>query len=165
MSSNQAQMEQVTQGLPSKSAMIRALAKAGYTRSEIAKFVGIRSQFVRNVLVDEARRAHGRTSANENSANEQAAGSEWATGSTAKLRLDSEGRATLPKPFRDALGLGEGSVLIASLEGDELHLLTIPAAVRRAQALVRQFVPEGVSLVDELLEDRRREVELEERNG
>jgi hypothetical protein len=35
----------------------------------------------------------------------------------------------------------------------------------RAQALVRQFVPEGVSLVDELLEDRRREVEQERQDG
>jgi dTDP-4-amino-4,6-dideoxygalactose transaminase len=33
------------------------------------------------------------------------------------------------------------------------------ATVRRAQAIVRESVPAGTSLVDELLEDRRREVE------
>ena len=43
--------------------------------------------------------------------------------------------------------------------------MTIQAAVRRAQDMLRQLVPEGVSLVDELIEDRRREVEEEERNG
>ena len=71
----------------------------------------------------------------------------------------------IPAVFREALHLKEGDVLIASAEQGELKLLTIPAAVRRAQAIVREFVPEGVSLVDELIQDRRREVEHEEQNG
>ena len=63
--------------------------------------------------------------------------------------------------FREALGLKEGDVLYARLKDGEMHLLTPAAAMRRAQSLVREFVPEGVSLVDELLEERRREVERE----
>ncbi len=39
--------------------------------------------------------------------------------------------------------------------------LTRDAVTRRVQALARDFIPDGVSLVDELLEDRRREVESE----
>jgi len=31
-------------------------------------------------------------------------------------------------------------------------------AVRQAQALVHQYVPEGVSLVDELIRERRQEI-------
>ena len=38
-------------------------------------------------------------------------------------------------------------------------------AIRQAQAMVQRYVPEGVSLVDELLEERRREVEREERQA
>jgi hypothetical protein len=55
-------------------------------------------------------------------------------------------------------------VLFARLEEGEIKLLTPQAAMRRAQAIVRQFVPEGVSLVDELIADRRREAarEMEE---
>jgi bifunctional DNA-binding transcriptional regulator/antitoxin component of YhaV-PrlF toxin-antitoxin module len=71
----------------------------------------------------------------------------------------------IPAAFRDALGLSEGDVLFASIESGEIHLLTTAAAIRRAQALVREFVPEGVSLVDELIEDRRREVEHEVSRG
>ncbi len=52
-------------------------------------------------------------------------------------------------------------MLFARVRDDEIHLLTRTAVTRRVQALVRQFVPEGVSLVDELIEDRRREVEAE----
>jgi AbrB family looped-hinge helix DNA binding protein len=82
-----------------------------------------------------------------------------------KLRLGPDGRVVIPAAFREVLKLSEGDTLVASIADGELHLLTIQAAVRRAQAIVRRFVPEGVSLVDELLEDRRREVEREHQDG
>ena len=82
-----------------------------------------------------------------------------------KVKLGPDGRVVVPAAFREALGLKEGDTLIASAGAGELKLMTIPAAVRRAQEMLREFVPEGVSLVDELIEDRRREVEDEERNG
>lgn len=41
----------VVEGLQTKSDKIRFLARAGYSRAEIAKFLGIRYQHVRNVLV------------------------------------------------------------------------------------------------------------------
>lgn len=44
--------EEVTLGLQTKSDMIRALARAGYMRTEIASLLGIRYQHVRKVLVD-----------------------------------------------------------------------------------------------------------------
>ena len=84
---------------------------------------------------------------------------------TIKVRIGPDGRIVVPAPFREALGIKEGDTLVASLEDGEIRLLTIPAAVRRAQALVRQFVPQGVSLVDELLSERHREAEGENRDG
>jgi hypothetical protein len=45
------EMEQATQHLPSKSAKIRTLDKLGVARADIARFLGIRYQHVRNVLV------------------------------------------------------------------------------------------------------------------
>ncbi|MBX9778382.1 MAG: GIY-YIG nuclease family protein [Xanthobacteraceae bacterium] len=44
--------EAVTQGLDSTSDKIRALARAGYLRTEIGKILGIKYQHVRKVLVD-----------------------------------------------------------------------------------------------------------------
>lgn len=83
----------------------------------------------------------------------------------AHVTLGPGGRVVIPAPFREALKLKEGDRLVALLEDGEVRLLTGAAAIRRVQTFVRQFVPEGVSLVDELLEDRRREVEREERDG
>jgi bifunctional DNA-binding transcriptional regulator/antitoxin component of YhaV-PrlF toxin-antitoxin module len=78
-----------------------------------------------------------------------------------KVRVGSDLSIVVPSTLSEALGLKEGDVLFARVENGEIHLLTPTAAARRAQAIVRQFVPEGISLVDELLEDRRREVEAE----
>lgn len=44
--------EEITRGLETTSAKIRALAKAGYNRTEIAEQLGIRYQHVRKVLLD-----------------------------------------------------------------------------------------------------------------
>lgn len=44
--------EELTRGLETTSAKIRALAKAGYDRTEIAEQLGIRYQHVRKVLLD-----------------------------------------------------------------------------------------------------------------
>jgi bifunctional DNA-binding transcriptional regulator/antitoxin component of YhaV-PrlF toxin-antitoxin module len=78
-----------------------------------------------------------------------------------KIRVSADGSIVVPAMLSEPLGLKEGNVVFARVHDGEIHLLTPTAVARRAQAIVRQFVPEGVSLVDELLEDRRREVEAE----
>ena len=52
METNRVSFEDVTAGLATKSDKIRALAKAGYARVEIAALLGIRYQHVRKVLLD-----------------------------------------------------------------------------------------------------------------
>lgn len=158
MAASQRYMQKLTEGLPSKSEKMRVLAGAGYTRADIARFLETKYQFVRNVLVqDEARKAKQANSSPDTKQPEQLAAT--------KVKLGPDGRVVIPAAFREAFGLKEGDTLIASVENGELRLLTIPAAARRAQAMLRKFIPDGVSLVDELIEDRRREVEREEQNG
>lgn len=69
----------------------------------------------------------------------------------------------IPAEMRAALGVGEGDVLSGRVVDGELRLLSKEAAVRKAQELVRQYIPEGVSLVDELIEERRAEAARETR--
>ena len=143
-------------GLRTTSAKIRALAAQGKARADIARLLGIRYQHVRNVLEhDKVRNS------------ETAGGSLMPSDAPAdlaasvKVRLGPEGRIVVPAAFREAIGLKDGDVLFARLEGGEIHLLTAKAAMLRAQAIVRQFIPDDVSLVDELIEDRRREAKRE----
>ena len=78
-----------------------------------------------------------------------------------RVELKAGGRVVIPAPMRAALGMKIGDQLIVRLEGNELHVYTQEEAMRRAQAIVRSFVPEGVSLVDELIAERRREAARE----
>ena len=85
-------------------------------------------------------------------------------GSDRLLRLIDPDRIDEVLAQRDQLpaGLPEGGVLLARFDDDEIKLVTPEATARKIQAAVRKFVPEGVSLVDELLKERRREAAHEQ---
>ena len=68
--------------------------------------------------------------------------------------LNDETLATLEEARQEALR-GEGRSWEEVREDDGLRLMMLDQAIKRAKALVRSFVPAGVSLVDELLQDRR----------
>jgi AbrB family looped-hinge helix DNA binding protein len=158
-----AQMSAVIADHDKVSDKIRALDRAGYSRSEIARFLGKRYQHVRNVLVGDEQAGRSERSKSERPA--PPIETEQDVSRSFKVRVDNDGRIDLPAVVRAALSLKEGDILFARLDDGEIHLLTPKAAMLRAQAIVRKFVPEGVSLVDELLEDRRREVEREQQRG
>jgi bifunctional DNA-binding transcriptional regulator/antitoxin component of YhaV-PrlF toxin-antitoxin module len=136
----------------STAAKIRALAAEGRSRADIARALGIRYQHVRNVLI----RDEVKAKAAEPSDRRTIPG---------KIRVSPDGSAVVPATAISALSLKQGDPLFVRVQDGEIHLLTKAAVMRRVQSLVREFVPEGVSLVDELLEDRRREVEVEARDG
>jgi AbrB family looped-hinge helix DNA binding protein len=78
-----------------------------------------------------------------------------------RTKVAEGGRIVIPAEYRQALGLRAGDEVILRVEDNELRLITLDQAIARAQALVRRHVPEGRSLVDELLAERRREAERE----
>jgi len=77
------------------------------------------------------------------------------------VELGAGGRLVIPASFRAALGMKPGDKLTVRLEGNELRIYTYKEGIRRARELVRTFVPEGVSLVDELIAERRAEAAKE----
>ena len=84
-------------------------------------------------------------------------------------RLDVQvgpgGRIVIPAVFRAAMQVKEGDRLMARVVDGELRLITPKMAIAWAQKMVRETIPEGVSLVDDLLEERRREFEDEMKDG
>jgi AbrB family looped-hinge helix DNA binding protein len=77
------------------------------------------------------------------------------------VELGAGGRVVIPAAFRAALGMKPGDRLTMRLEGNELRIYTQREGIRRAQELVRRYIPEGVSLVDELIAERRAEAAKE----
>jgi len=79
------------------------------------------------------------------------------------LQVGSKGRVVLPAEVRAALGLQEGDRLVARLREDgTLELLSFREVVRRVRGLYKDLVPPGVSLVEELIRERREEARREE---
>ena len=69
----------------------------------------------------------------------------------------------VPAEIRRALNVHDGDVVYWELVEGEARLTTKLARLRRSQQLVERIcpTPPGVSVVDELLVDRRREASLE----
>lgn len=76
---------------------------------------------------------------------------------TYETSVDANGRIVLPAPVRRQLGVGPGDEVVLRLDADGVRVTSRAAAIREAQALVRQHVKPGVSLVHELLAWRREE--------
>lgn len=80
------------------------------------------------------------------------------------LHTDSQGRVMLPAWWRKKERVDPSTELcVAVTEQGSLIVETREQGLRRARALMRKYIPEGASLSDELIADRRAEAAREER--
>ena len=78
----------------------------------------------------------------------------------------SNGRVVVPAAIRAQLDLRDGDQLIWSTQNGDLVATTRRAQLSKAQALFQKLIPKNSpSLADELIAERRREVEREDKNG
>jgi hypothetical protein len=143
---------------------IRALAAAGYPRAEIARRLGKRYQHVRNVLEEPGKTKTAARSEPEGLAEGDAGAFVHDRPKTYRLEVKN-GTVTLPPEVLAALGAGPNGVVIADLGEDSFTLISANEAIRQLQEWARPYVRPGVSMVDKLLAERRREVEMEERES
>jgi AbrB family looped-hinge helix DNA binding protein len=79
------------------------------------------------------------------------------------VKLACGGRVVIPAEFRRALGISVGDDITLELREGELRLRSFRATLEKVQAMVRKYVPDGRSLADELIAERRAEAAREER--
>jgi AbrB family looped-hinge helix DNA binding protein len=72
-----------------------------------------------------------------------------------RMRVNENGRVVIPAAFRKALGIEVGDEVVLRIQDDELRITTQQHRIERAQRRARQHIKPGVSLVDELLAERR----------
>jgi antitoxin PrlF len=70
-------------------------------------------------------------------------------------KVSTTGRVVLPAELRKEFGIEDGADVVFSRTAHGIEVKTLDQAIREAQERVRKYVPEGVSLVDELREARR----------
>lgn len=78
-----------------------------------------------------------------------------------RTKIGQGGRIVLPARMRKAAGLAVGDEVIVRLENGSVRLLKQEEAIKRAQAIIRRFIPPGRLLSEELIEERRAEAERE----
>jgi len=72
-------------------------------------------------------------------------------------RVGPGGRIVIPAPIRKRLGIETGETVVLRCTDEQAQLYSHTMTVKRLQQFVRRHVPEGLSLSEELLRERRRE--------
>jgi AbrB family looped-hinge helix DNA binding protein len=75
------------------------------------------------------------------------------------LKVDASGRIVLPSQTRERLNIAGGDTVTIVEDESGVHLKTRDQLLAEAQAYFASFVPRGVLLSEEVLQDRRSEIE------
>jgi AbrB family looped-hinge helix DNA binding protein len=86
---------------------------------------------------------------------------EMTKGTQTLVRINENGRVVIPASYRKALGVKAGDTVILRMEDDELKITTMKRNLERARRRIRKYVKPGVSLVDELIAERRKAAKRE----
>ena len=79
-----------------------------------------------------------------------------------QIKGGSVGIIQLPQELLDEMNLQEGQTIEVERGRNSLRVsLSAADRIKRAQAIVRKYVPKDVSLADELIAERRQEAENE----
>jgi AbrB family looped-hinge helix DNA binding protein len=81
---------------------------------------------------------------------------------TYHAKIIAGGKIVIPAELRRALGFHDGDSIVIEREGDTLVLKTYAQVVREVQQTFKAMLPDtGISMVDELIAERRREAARE----
>ncbi|MGB7877081.1 MAG: AbrB/MazE/SpoVT family DNA-binding domain-containing protein [Anaerolineales bacterium] len=78
-----------------------------------------------------------------------------------KTQISKGGRLVVPAKLRKELQIETGDEIVLRLENGSIRLIPLNQAVNLAQKLVKQYVPVGTSLVEELIQARHTEAKNE----
>lgn len=79
------------------------------------------------------------------------------------LEVKENGRVFLPVAFRHSMGVQSGDRLIARVaERGRAELVTASHAVASARGMFAHLAPEGISMADELIQERQEDMAREE---
>ena len=78
-----------------------------------------------------------------------------------RVQVHSGGRFVLPSKLRKELQIKAGDEIILRLENGSIRLVPLHQAVIIAQQTVKKYVPQGTSLVEDLIQARKEEATRE----
>lgn len=147
--------EELTKGLSTKSDKIRALAKQGVPTADIARYLDIKYQHARNVLVDCGLHQPKLAQAPAAAAAAVPEKRVWAT-------LDKAGGLVIPAEMLRQAGLAPGGRVFVGITSEGVELLSQKAALNRAHEIARKYIKPGSNIVDDFIAERRAEARRED---
>ena len=79
-----------------------------------------------------------------------------------RAKINAKGAVVIPSQLREKLNIRPGDVITLQDDQNGVHITTLNQSIKRAQALFRQHVPEGTSVVEEFVKSRRQDAFKEE---
>lgn len=134
------EMHQLIADAESKSESIRRLFRAGVSKADIGRFLGIRYQHVYNVLLRESQ------------ADQQGFGA-VSEPTFVTFEVNASGWVQLPAAFITANGLDNGGTLFGRQDKGGLTLMSRDAALDALRDIARKRIPDHAALLDALLND------------
>jgi len=77
------------------------------------------------------------------------------------ISVDKAGRVLIPSDMRQRYGIHQGDRVMLHADDTGIHITTLDQAVKKAQAICARYIKPGVSVVDELIRERREEAARE----
>jgi len=75
--------------------------------------------------------------------------------------IDKNGSIHLPEKYQKSLRLKSGDEVIIRSDSGEIRIIPSKNVVRKAQKLVRKYIPSDRKLVQDLIHTRKKEAEVE----
>jgi len=80
---------------------------------------------------------------------------------TISVKVEKSGRILIPAAVRRQFGLKEGTEVILRADETGIRISTRGQALARIRKELRRYIPEGVLVSEELIQERRAEAERE----
>ena len=78
-----------------------------------------------------------------------------------RTHIDANGRILIPHSIRKAWDINSGDVFVIRTFDNEMRIINLKQAIVNAQNLIQEYIPDNVSLTEELFTMRREEVNKE----
>ncbi len=76
-------------------------------------------------------------------------------------KINENGRVVIPAELRQRMGVNPGDPVVLTVSGGVLRIESYRSVTRKIQESMRQLVPDGRSLADEMIAERREEYRRE----
>jgi bifunctional DNA-binding transcriptional regulator/antitoxin component of YhaV-PrlF toxin-antitoxin module len=78
-----------------------------------------------------------------------------------RTHMDDHGRILIPASLRKTLKYNKGDTFVLRVVNDELRVISLDSVLNETREFMKKYINPDVSLVDEFLEMRKQERELE----